>query len=130
MDVATALRGQRVLIVEDDYFGAQALVAMLQACGAETVGPIGWVPEAVAFVTTQSSTFDTAVLDINMHGEKSYPIADALTAQGKRFVFATGYGSDAVEESYRHYPRCEKPFNMKTLLALLTMDPLFSDSSN
>jgi CheY-like chemotaxis protein len=123
MDTASVLNGQRILVIEDDYFGAQALVALLKACGAETVGPIGWVQEAVAFVNGQAEAFDRALLDINMHGEKSYPIADALLAHGKQFVFTTGYGADAVDENYRHHPRCEKPFNRDTLLSLLTTLP-------
>ncbi|MEP6482933.1 MAG: response regulator [Rudaea sp.] len=122
-DPTTALTGQRILVMEDDEFGALALTALLQACGAETVGPIGWVQEALEFVNTQSATFDKALLDVNMHGEKSYPIADALIAHGKSFVFTTGYAGDALEHSYRHHPRCEKPFNRDTLLAVLLALP-------
>src|SRR5258706_5970006 len=110
MNATTALNGRRILVVEDDYFGAKTLSELLQAYGAQVVGRIGWVEEAVEFVGNHASAFDVAVLDVNMHGKKSYPIADALLARGKRFIFATGYSGEALDEAYRHYPRCEKPF--------------------
>jgi hypothetical protein len=37
--------------------------------------------------------FDAAMLDVNLNGDKSFPIADALVARGVPFLFATGMGS-------------------------------------
>jgi CheY-like chemotaxis protein len=119
MDPLTALDGQCILVIEDDYFGARALIELLESCGARTVGPIGWVQEALDFIHRQPSSFDIALLDINMHGEKSYSVADALMAHGKYFVFTTGYGAAAMEENYRLIPRCEKPFGRDAILAAL-----------
>jgi len=113
------LEGRRILIVEDDYLVAQVLVDLLTDAGAEVVGPIGWVDEAVAFVEEGSLKLDAAVLDINLHGSKSYPVADALDAQSVSFVFASGYGASVIEAKYRHHPRCEKPFNQPALIAAL-----------
>jgi hypothetical protein len=36
------------------------------------------------------------VLDVNLKGQKSYPIADALAARGVPFVFSTGYNKDSL----------------------------------
>ncbi len=33
-----------------------------------------------------------AVLDVHLHGESAFPVAEALIAKGVPFVFATGYG--------------------------------------
>ena len=63
---------------------------------------------------------DAAVLDVDLNGEKSYPVADALALRDIRFIFATGYGLDAVAEGYRHYPRCQKPFDHQAILKALT----------
>jgi len=119
MDGTTVLQGRRILVVEDDFLVAQVLMEMLEDAGAIVLGPIGWVSEALAFLERDDDPFDTAVLDINLHGEKSFRIADVLAARRVRIVFATGYGAGAVEQAYSRYPRCEKPFNQETLLAAL-----------
>jgi CheY-like chemotaxis protein len=120
--VGTVLLGRRILIVEDDYLIALGLSDILTQAGAEVVGPIGFVPEAVAFVEAQADSFDAAVLDVNMHGRKTYPVADALAVRGIRFVFTTGYGADALDPAYRGYPRCDKPVDRSALLAALTAE--------
>ncbi len=114
-----SLEGRLILIVEDDYLVAQALVDLLDDAGAEVVGPIGWIDEALAYVEDDSHKLDGAVLDINLHGKKSYPVADALAARSVGFVFSTGYDGSVIEDKYRHHPRCEKPFRPATLIAAL-----------
>lgn len=120
MEQVGALVGRCVLVIEDDYLVAQVISAMLEDAGAVVIGPIGWVDEALKFVESNSSTFDSALLDINLHGQASYPIADALKARGIRFVFTTGYDSGALDEAFRDYPRCGKPFQERLLITALT----------
>ncbi|WP_025601115.1 hypothetical protein [Burkholderia sp. WSM2230] len=62
---------------------------------------------------------DAAILDVDLNGEKSYSVADALASRHIRFIFATGYGTDAVDDPYRHYPRCQKPFDHQMLFRTL-----------
>lgn len=113
------LAGRRILVVEDDYLIAQVLTELLADAGAEVLGPIGRLEEAVAFVENTTETLDAAVLDINLHGSKSYPVADALISRAVRFVFTTGYGTDIIDSRYIRYPRCEKPFNESAVIAAL-----------
>lgn len=115
----TSLRNRRILVVEDDYLVAQILVNFLEEAGATVVGPIGWVEEAVVLIEADASRIDAAILDINLHGSRSYPIADALIGRSVPFVFATGYGFDALEEPYRSHRRCDKPFDQNALVAAL-----------
>ena len=57
------------------------------------------------------SALDIAVLDVNLSGETSFPIADALRRKGVPFVFATGYGeSIAVPGHYADVPVVPKPW--------------------
>ena|SRR5690348_12824964 len=116
---ADALRGLRVLVIEDDYLVAQMLVGLLEDAGAQVTGPIGWMDEALTFVADPTHRFDLAIIDINLHGLKSYPVADALAARSIRFAFASGYDGDAIDEPYRRYPRCEKPYNQTALVDVL-----------
>ena len=54
--------------------------------------------------------FDLAMLDVNLAGELSFPIADVLGKRGIPYLFATGYGIKGVEEAYRSAPVLQKPF--------------------
>jgi DNA-binding response OmpR family regulator len=116
---AAALRGRRVLIVEDDYLLAQFLTDVLEEADVKVVGPIGWIDEALALVENSGGGLDGAILDVNLHGRNSYPVAEALAARAIPFLFATGYGQDALDGQYRNHLRCEKPFDQDALIALL-----------
>lgn len=119
---ARVLEGRRILVVEDDYLVALALATVLEEAGACVVGPISRPREAVALLEEGREQVDAAVLDVDLNGEKSYPVADALALRQIRFVFTTGYGMDSVAEGYRHYPRCQKPFDHRALLSALKPD--------
>lgn len=82
-------------------------------------GSIGFVDEAITFIGDNCDAFDCAVLDVSLHGQKSYAIADALVSRKIAFVFATGYGAEAIDHAYRCYPRCEKPVNESVLASAL-----------
>jgi CheY-like chemotaxis protein len=116
---AATFEGRRILIVEDDYIIAQVLVDLFETAGAQVIGPAGRIDEAIALIEGDRQQIDAAVLDINLHGKKSYPVADALAARSVKFVFATGYDSGVIEDKYRGYPRCEKPFSWPALVAAL-----------
>jgi hypothetical protein len=45
-----------------------------------------------------------AVLDVNLNGHMSHPIADSLAARGVPFVFSTGYDKDRLLGGYRTLP--------------------------
>jgi CheY-like chemotaxis protein len=54
---------------------------------------------------------DAAVLDINLNGQTSYQVADALAARGLPFVFSTGYAKDRLSKDYGDVPVLQKPFH-------------------
>jgi len=107
------------MVVEDDYLVALALSTVLEEAGACVVGPIAGAREAVALLEEGREQVDAAILDVDLNGEKSYPVADALALRHIRFIFATGYGMDALAEGYRHYPCCQKPFDHRAVLNAL-----------
>jgi CheY-like chemotaxis protein len=91
--MTSALSGRRVLVVEDEMMVAWLLEDMLADFGCAVVGPAAGVNQALAMLDAEA--FDAAVLDVNLKGQKSYPIADTLAARGVPFVFSTGYNSTA-----------------------------------
>lgn len=102
------VEGCRILIVEDEYLVAQDLAIDLRRMGAEVIGPVGNVTDALALIRA-TPRLDAAILDINLHGQMSYPIAALLQEAGTPFLFATGYDSWTLDDDYRSIPRHEKP---------------------
>src|SRR5438132_216929 len=109
------LKGLRTLIIEDDYLLVKIMQEVIEDAGGDVVGAVGWLDEALDFVDGKEADFQVAILDVNLHGAKTYSVADRLIAQGCKFLFITGYGADAVDPAYHAYPRFEKPCGADTL---------------
>lgn len=111
------LRDRRVLVVEDEYFIADAMERGLRREGAIVLGPAPSVAEALALLGKEA--VDAAILDLNLGDEKTYPIAEALAARGVPFLFTTGYDASDVPPAWRHVPRLEKPVDVATIVRAL-----------
>lgn len=112
-DAVNPPRGNRVLIIEDESHVAMMLEVLLQDMGFEVAGMATRFGDAMA--KARSLDFDVAVLDVNLDGEPSYPVAEAIAERGIGFVFATGYGADRLPESLRSHPVLQKPYRMGDL---------------
>ncbi len=82
---------------------------MLLDLGVEVVGPVARMEEALGLA--RDGEIEAALLDININGQFTYPVADILRARGIPVVFATGYGSSALPERFRGTPTLHKPFD-------------------
>jgi DNA-binding NtrC family response regulator len=107
------LPGARVLLVEDELLVSWVAQDMLTDQGCVVLGPAASVHRALA--TIQAEAIDAAVLDINLDGELSYPVADALSALGVPYVFVTGYYRDRIPDAYRSIPVLQKPLRQSEL---------------
>jgi CheY-like chemotaxis protein len=104
-------------VVEDEMIVAWLLEDMLADLGCAVVGPAVSVNQALAVIDAEA--IDAAVLDVNLNGQVSYPIADVLAARGVPFVFSTGYAKDRLLDSYRTFPVMQKPFHQSELENML-----------
>ena len=111
------LTDRRILVVDDMYFLADDIATALRGAGAVVVGPAS--SGAAALSLLASERVDAAVLDINLHGDVVYPVADVLMARGKPFVFASGYGRASIPAAYRNVRLWEKPFDTGALVRSL-----------
>jgi len=111
--VKNRFSGRRVLLVEDEPIVAWLLKDMLVDLGCSVVGPAADVNQALAMIDAES--IDVAVLDVNLRGQMSYPLADVLVARGVPFVFSTGYDKDRLLDGYRTFPALQKPFHRSDL---------------
>lgn len=109
--------GLRVLLVEDEILVALLLEDMLTELGHTFVGPVARLDKAVEMA--QQEAVDVAILDVNLNGKQTYPVADALVARGIPFVFCTGYGKGSLSAPYGDHPSLQKPFGRHDLRELL-----------
>ncbi len=115
----SGLSNLRILIVEDEYYLAADLADALRRQGVEVLGPVGTLAEAARMV--ERERFDCAVLDMNLHGDMAFPIADRLDQAGVPFIIATGYNSASLPERFSGIPRVEKPFNPDEVAAAIPL---------
>jgi CheY-like chemotaxis protein len=108
---------RRVLIVEDDVMIRMLIEDMLGDLGFAVAAEASKVHEALAAVN--STAFDVAILDVNLSGETTGPVAEALAARGTPFVFATGYGEHGLPDQFRDRPLLKKPFQIESLRRML-----------
>jgi DNA-binding NtrC family response regulator len=123
--------GCRVLLVEDEMLVAWLFEDMLADLGCAVIGPASSVNQALAMIDAEA--IDAAVLDVNLNGQMSYPIADALAARGVPFVLSTGYDKDTLPDGYQTFPVLQKPIQRSelsdTLAKLLTPKELNAESA-
>ena len=112
-DMGGRLQGLRVAIVEDETMVAILIEDMLEELGCEVLWTAHRVGKALDLVTRTEP--DAAVLDVNIAGDEVYPVARALAERNIPFVFATGYGSRGLAESWHNRPIIQKPFQVEHL---------------
>jgi DNA-binding response OmpR family regulator len=104
-------RKHRILVVEDEAMISMLLEDMVLDCGGELVGPAARFDDALALA--HKAEFGVAVLDLNLNGTLSYPIAEVIRERGIPVIFATGYGADGVLDRFRDCPTLQKPFSQQ-----------------
>jgi CheY-like chemotaxis protein len=102
-----ALAGLRVLVVEDEFLIALDLGSILDALGCVVLGPAATVAEALRLLAADPP--DAALLDLNLNGTRTTPVALALAAGGVPFATVSAYTS-RPEPVFDGVPAVAKPF--------------------
>ena len=111
------LTDKRVLVVEDDALITWQIEEILREANCSVVGPAGTLAHALRLVNEEQ--FDAALIDINLHGTSSTPLARDLKSRGIRFGFVTGYIEDQdLPSDLRDVPYLTKPFDPADLFSL------------
>src|SRR3712207_9283677 len=98
----TKLAGRRILIVEDEALVAMLVEDALLDAGAEVIGPVATVAEAMALL--DSAAPDAAGLDLKLAGETSRPVAHVLATRGGPFSAGTGSGAEGAPPAHAAAP--------------------------
>jgi CheY-like chemotaxis protein len=86
----------RLLVVEDDYLIAKQIVAALRCDGIEVAALVGSVAGALQAI--EAETLDAAILDVNLRGHTSLPVASALRERGIPYLVYSGYAPEHCQD--------------------------------
>ena len=112
------LSGRRVLVIEDEMLVLIMIEDMLADLGCKSVTSAATIDKALALIDAQA--FDFALLEINLNGSDSHPVAEALSARGVPLVYSTGNTDHGSRDGYSGRPVLRKPFKYEELVAILT----------
>ncbi len=107
----------RVLVVEDEGLVMMLIQDYLEELGCHVVATAMRINDAL--IQARSASINMALLDVNLAGTLSYPVATILAERSIPFIFATGYGSLAVPDAMQSVPVLPKPFLMEQLAKVL-----------
>ena len=118
VEPAASRAGLRVLIVEDELLLAMDYEEILKHEGFTVLGPAGRQARALALLEAERP--DVAILDVNLAGERSTAVAEALANRGVPFIVVSGYGDRTLDEPVlRGAPRLDKPIKAQELVRLV-----------
>jgi len=113
------LSGLKVLVVEDEALVAMVIEDALNEFGCIVAGVAATVAQALGELQA-AADLDIAILDVNLGGEKVFPVADALRARKVPFLFSTGYGPADLAQRYPESRLLGKPYSPDALAEALT----------
>lgn len=108
-----ALTGKRILVIEDETMINMLLVDLLEDAGATVLGPATTLARALAMAGCEQ--IDAAIVDVNLGGEQSWPVATLLATREVPFVFTTAYARHS-DPALQRAPFLAKPYGVRDLL--------------
>jgi CheY-like chemotaxis protein len=101
------------LLVEDEMLIRMMVADMIEELGHVVAAEAGTIDKAMSYAAT--SAFDIAILDVNLDGSEVTPVAEILAKRRIPFLFASGYGSGGIPQSFSDRPVLRKPFQLEQL---------------
>jgi two-component SAPR family response regulator len=115
--LATPSEPLRFMIVDDEMIIALDLEGMLEDLGHTVVETVSRVDRGMELAKT--SDIDMAILDINVRGQLSFPIAQILRDRSVPFIFSSGYGEGGLIDGFRDELVLTKPYDTEGLQRIL-----------
>ena len=112
-----SLAGTRVFVVEDEALVLLSLLDMLDEMGCNVTASAQRMGDAMRLAADLS--FDIALLDVSIAGNRVDPVADLLACRRIPFAFTSGYEREALPERFRDRPLLAKPYAAAQLHAAL-----------
>jgi CheY-like chemotaxis protein len=113
----------RLLVVEDEALISMDLECILEELGHRVLGLAANNAQALALLDRHADDIDGAVVDVNLGGSSSAPVAEALRARGIPFIVASGYEREELQRLGFSEKGVNKPYSPKELEAALRKMP-------
>jgi CheY-like chemotaxis protein len=107
----------RILVLDDEPLVTMLVEDWLAELGCEVVGPAHSVQEALDYAG--NALLDAAILDVNLGGQNSFSVADALRQRGIPFAFITGNESIDPGSGFANPILLAKPFDFEGVKAIV-----------
>ncbi|HEY9513601.1 MAG TPA: response regulator [Rhodanobacter sp.] len=107
-----------ILLAEDEMLVAMMLEDFFQRSGYTVLKAARLVD---CLKLAASAPLDLALLDINLAGQLSFPVALVLQGREIPFLFSSGYGDDGLPEAWKDEKVLQKPYDTKQLMAALNI---------
>jgi CheY-like chemotaxis protein len=106
-----------ILLVEDEAMIRMMVTDMVEELGHRVAAETGSMDEATKLA--RSADFDLAIIDMNLNGAMTFPIADTIAERNIPFFFASGYASTRATDAHRQELVLQKPFTVDRLEAAI-----------
>ena len=109
-----SIKGKTFVVIEDDPVIAFTIALALEQGGAEVLGPVATVRDALRLI--EDRKLDGALVDANLRGKSVSEVAAALTRKTIPFAFVTGHDREALPAHFAKASILKKPFSDEQLL--------------
>jgi two-component system CheB/CheR fusion protein len=100
-------RGGLTMAQVAEWLIADQIADALRDGGFGIVGPVGQVGPAFDLLRTER--VNVALIDININGDRTFRLADALAKASVPFAFLSGYSKADLPRNLRERPLLQKP---------------------
>lgn len=109
----SVLAGRRILVVEDSPVVAPFTVNVLEDLGCVAIGPAPNMATARELIENES--FDAAIMDVHIRGERVFGLCEMLEKRGIPFLLTSGYADWQVPSDWLDRPQLQKPYTSDQL---------------
>jgi DNA-binding NtrC family response regulator len=107
-----------ILLLEDDLLLAMDMEDHLLQTGHRIVGPFGRVADALDAIPRNDLA--GAIVDLNLHGELSFPVIEMLQERSIPVIICSGYAElPELKSRLRGLPMLPKPWSPQRLDRLM-----------
>lgn len=117
-----------ILLLEDDLLLAMDMEDHLLQTGHRIIGPFGRIADALDAIPRNDLT--GAIVDLNLHGELSFPVIEMLQSRHIPVIICSGYAElPELKNRLKGLPMLPKPWNPTKLDRLMQETFEVSDSA-
>ncbi|MEQ8696849.1 MAG: response regulator [Bauldia litoralis] len=104
-----------IFVLEDEFIIADEIASILEDAGHSVIGPAATVEAALARLQGDAVP-DVAIIDANLRGDSSLPVAERLRELKVPFCLCTGYRSNDLTSEFGEVAMVQKPVSPRAIL--------------